>query len=42
MSKQYSLGKYQLIKRIAIGGMSEIFLASQGGLDGFDRAVIVK
>jgi len=37
-----SLGKYQLIKRIAVGGMSEIFLASQGGLEGFERAVIVK
>ena len=37
-----SLGKYQLIKRIAIGGMSEIFLASQGGLHGFERAVILK
>jgi serine/threonine-protein kinase len=36
------LGKYQLIKRIAVGGMSEIYLASQGGLDGFDRAVVVK
>jgi serine/threonine protein kinase len=42
MAKQYYLGKYQLIKRIAIGGMSEIYLASQGGLDGFERAVIVK
>ena len=37
-----SLGKYQLIKRIAVGGMSEIFLASQGGLHGFERAVILK
>ncbi len=42
MSKQYTLGKYELIKRIAVGGMSEIYLASQGGLEGFDRAVIVK
>jgi eukaryotic-like serine/threonine-protein kinase len=42
MGKLYSLGKYQLIKRIAVGGMSEIFLASQGGLEGFERAVIVK
>ncbi|MBW2702483.1 MAG: serine/threonine protein kinase [Deltaproteobacteria bacterium] len=37
-----SLGKYQLIKRIAVGGMSEIYLSSQGGLHGFERAVILK
>ncbi|HUU01102.1 MAG TPA: serine/threonine-protein kinase [Myxococcota bacterium] len=42
MAKQYTLGKYELIKRIAVGGMSEIYLASQGGLEGFERAVIVK
>lgn len=42
MSKIYTLGKYELIKRIAVGGMSEIYLASQGGLEGFERAVIVK
>ncbi|RME21640.1 MAG: serine/threonine protein kinase [Deltaproteobacteria bacterium] len=42
MAKLTTLGKYQLIKRIAIGGMSEIFLASQGGLRGFERAVVVK
>jgi serine/threonine-protein kinase len=42
MARLEQLGKYQLIKRIAVGGMSEIYLASQGGLEGFDRAVIVK
>lgn len=42
MVKLSNLGKYELIKRIAVGGMSEIFLASQGGLEGFERAVIVK
>ncbi len=42
MARLTSLGKYELIKRIAVGGMSEIFLASQRGLDGFERAVIVK
>ncbi len=42
MSRLTSLGKYQLVKRIAVGGMSEIFLATQGGLDGFERAVVVK
>jgi serine/threonine protein kinase len=42
MAKLIRLGKYELIKRIAVGGMSEIYLASQGGLRGFERAVIVK
>jgi serine/threonine protein kinase len=42
MARLEKLGKYQLIKRIAVGGMSEIYLASQGGLEGFERAVIVK
>ena len=42
MARLEQLGKYQLIKRIAVGGMSEIYLASQGGLEGFERAVIVK
>ena len=42
MARLEELGKYQLIKRIAVGGMSEIYLASQGGLEGFERAVIVK
>ena len=42
MVKLSQLGKYQLIKRVAVGGMSEIYLASQGGLSHFERAVIVK
>jgi serine/threonine protein kinase len=42
MAKLYQLGKYELIKRVAVGGMSEIYLASQGGLSGFERAVILK
>jgi serine/threonine protein kinase len=42
MARLTQLGKYQLIKRIAVGGMSEIYLASQGGLHNFERAVIVK
>lgn len=42
MTKLYQLGKYELIKRVAVGGMSEIYLASQGGLAEFERAVILK
>lgn len=34
--------KYLLLKRIASGGMAEIFLAKQVGLDGFEKLVVVK
>ncbi|MEM6532688.1 MAG: serine/threonine-protein kinase [Myxococcota bacterium] len=36
------VGKYDIIRRIAVGGMAEIFLARQIGLEGFDRLVILK
>lgn len=35
-------GKYDIVRRIAVGGMGEIFLARQFGLEGFDRLVILK
>ena len=35
-------GKYQLVKRLARGGMAEVFLASQSGPEGFHRLVAVK
>ncbi|MFC1609784.1 PEGA domain-containing protein [Myxococcota bacterium] len=34
--------KYQVIRRVAVGGMGEIFLARQTGVAGFDRLVILK
>jgi hypothetical protein len=36
------LGPYELLRRLAIGGMGEIFLARQRGPAGFDRLVAVK
>jgi predicted Ser/Thr protein kinase len=36
------LGKYELIRRLAVGGMGEVFLARQRGEAGFDRRVVVK
>lgn len=36
------VGKYRLIRRIAIGGMAEIFLASIQGEAGFERRIIIK
>jgi serine/threonine protein kinase len=35
-------GKYQLVKRLARGGMAEVFLARQSGPEGFQRMVAVK
>ncbi|AUX41977.1 protein kinase [Sorangium cellulosum] len=36
------LGRYVLLRRIARGGMGEVFLASTTGLEGAERAVVVK
>jgi serine/threonine protein kinase len=35
-------GQYVLLRRLARGGMAEVFLAQQRGLEGFDRRVAVK
>ncbi len=35
-------GKYTLIDRIAVGGMAEIFLAKQAGLEGFEKTIVIK
>jgi len=35
-------GHYVLLRRIARGGMAEVFLAQQRGLEGFDRRVAIK
>src|SRR3954471_13414632 len=36
------IGRYTLLKRIARGGMGEVFLASTLGLEGAERPVVVK
>ncbi|MGZ6028049.1 MAG: serine/threonine protein kinase [Myxococcaceae bacterium] len=35
-------GKYVLLDRLAVGGMAEIFLARQEGLEGFEKTVVIK
>jgi len=35
-------GSYEAIRRLAIGGMGEIFLARQVGIKGFERLAIIK
>ncbi|MHB1846888.1 MAG: protein kinase domain-containing protein [Deltaproteobacteria bacterium] len=37
-----SLGKYEIVRRIGIGGMAEIFLARQVGPEGFEKKVVLK
>jgi eukaryotic-like serine/threonine-protein kinase len=39
---QQPFGKYVLLDRIAIGGMAEIFLARQTGMEGFEKTVVLK
>jgi len=35
-------GKYVLLRRIALGGMAEIFKAKVGGIGGFEKDVVIK
>src|SRR5438045_6795548 len=35
-------GRYRILRKIADGGMAEIFLASQRGAEGFERPVVLK
>ncbi len=36
------VGNYQLIKKLATGGMAEVWLANQIGIEGFNRHIVVK
>ena len=40
--KKQQLGKYALIKKLAQGGMAEIFLAEQQGPGGFQKQLVIK
>jgi serine/threonine-protein kinase len=35
-------GNYELVRRLATGGMAEIFLARQLGLEGFEKELVIK
>jgi eukaryotic-like serine/threonine-protein kinase len=36
------LGKYELIRKIATGGMAELFLAKAAGPGGFEKTLVLK
>ncbi len=40
--KQNKIGRYQLLALLATGGMAEIYLARQEGIQGFERLVVIK
>jgi serine/threonine-protein kinase len=39
---QTQLGKYAILRRIAVGGMGEIFYGKLAGVEGFEREVAIK
>jgi tRNA A-37 threonylcarbamoyl transferase component Bud32 len=36
------LGKYELLRHLATGGMADIFLARVSGIEGFEKVVVIK
>ncbi len=42
MAKWYKFGRYYLLRHIATGGMAEIYLSKQIGLEGFEKLLVVK
>lgn len=37
-----AIDRYECLKKIATGGMAELFLAKQSGLEGFEKVVVLK
>jgi serine/threonine protein kinase len=42
MALRGRLGRYRLLRRLAVGGMAEVYLAVAEGLSGFEKRVVVK
>ena len=36
------LGKYEIVRKLAVGGMAEIYLARARGVAGFEKYVVLK
>ena len=41
-SKEIQFGKYMLLRKIAVGGMAEVYLAKSFGQFGFEKPVVIK
>src|SRR6185295_19907181 len=41
-SKAERLGRYELVRRLAVGGMAELYLARAKGIEGFEKLVALK
>ena len=37
-----AFGKYELLKKVGTGGMAELFLARQPGIEGFEKLIVIK
>ena len=42
MNTAITLGRYEVVKHLAQGGMAEVFLARATGIEGFERHVVIK
>ncbi len=42
LSPGLRIGRYELIQRLAVGGMAEIYLARATGIEGFEKLVVLK
>jgi serine/threonine protein kinase len=37
-----AIDRYEILRKLAVGGMAELFLAKQSGLEGFEKVVVIK